>query len=65
MVFVQNVGNMKYIAKLKTTTITYSEATVEAPSQPQAWDAAIQEHESRVDETEYHRTVEVSEVEEM
>jgi hypothetical protein len=55
---------IKFIVKLKTTTITYSEAVVEAPSHSQAWDAAVQEHEDRVDETEYSKTVEVTEVEE-
>jgi hypothetical protein len=55
----------KYLVKLKTTTITYTESVVEATSEAEAWNTAVQENNDVRDEVEYHRSVEVTDVEEM
>lgn len=54
---------MKYIAKVKLTTITYLEFNIDqATNKEEAWSIAKNRHSQRVDETEYFQEQEVIDI---
>lgn len=64
MVYAVVVNNiMKYIAKVKITTVIYVEFNItDANNEDEAWDIAKRQHSQRLDEADYFREQEVTDV---